>query len=72
MSAGHKGRCVQPLGETPVSEVREAVGVSRATLYRYLEPRRPEPEGRVMSKAKLSRRKAEGSASSRINDRKAR
>lgn len=24
--------------ETPVSEVCEAVGVSRATLYRYLEP----------------------------------
>lgn len=24
--------------ETPISEVREAVGVSRATLYRYLKP----------------------------------
>lgn len=24
--------------ETPISEVREAVGVSRATLYRYVEP----------------------------------
>jgi predicted DNA-binding transcriptional regulator AlpA len=24
--------------ETPVSEVCEAVGVSRATLYRYLKP----------------------------------
>jgi hypothetical protein len=25
-------------GETPISEVCDAVGVSRATLYRYLEP----------------------------------
>jgi DNA-binding phage protein len=24
--------------ETPISEVCEAIGVSRATLYRYLEP----------------------------------
>jgi DNA-binding phage protein len=24
--------------ETPISEVCDAVGVSRATLYRYLEP----------------------------------